>query len=230
MSLGQPNNSEDDILRCYSVDFVASSPLELAEEAEYVTEVTGTILQHIERDGCLPPESKRVGTIMAYRLDGGRALNDGVDLADVCDAHSQTLADLHGLLFRRTFEFSPVVAKVFPDASTPDVLLIDLVELIPEVRGRGLGLRAARRMMNLFETGDGLVVVLPFPVQSNAGFRKDTAVDRDLSAFTCDDATAKLKLRTYWSRLGFEPVPRTPYMALCPAVVTPTMHDLADDE
>lgn len=210
----------------YSVEFRVGAPLEHAEESEYVTEINGVIHQHGELPSGAPAPPVEVGSIKAYRVYGGRALNDGASLWDECDAHSQTAADLYGLVFSEGYEFADAIQEMFPDAMSPEVLLIDLVRLVPTARGRGVGLRAARRVMDLFEPDGGVVVVKPFPLQFNAHQRAQAIADTDLRAFTCDEPTAFEKLRKYWTRLGFRQIPETGHLALSPTLVTPTIRDL----
>jgi GNAT superfamily N-acetyltransferase len=216
--------SDDDV--SFSIELQVEAPLSYSEEADYISKIDGTIFANATLPDGSPAPPVKVGSIDAIRIYGGRAMNERWNLWDVCDAYEQTTADAYQVLFSERYEFAPVIQELFPDAMSPDVLIIDLVRVDPAYRGRGLGLLAARRVMDVFEPDDGLVLVKPFPLQFNAHQRSAVAKDTDLAAFTCDEKTAFKKLRKHWERLGFRRIPKTEYYALSPAVVTPSMRDL----
>lgn len=208
----------------FSVRFSLEFPLDFSEE-DYVRTIHGTIVRERELTSRSTATPEPIGSVKLLRIDGGRALNEGENLWDACDAHSQEAADLYRVLFRRGYDFKRSIERMFPDAMSPDVLLIELIRLVPQARGRGLGLRAARRAMDAFESHYGLVVVQPFPLQFNAHERKHRD-DPDLATFDCSEQTALAKLRRHWSQLGFERLGRSDYFALSPTVRTTTIRDL----
>ena len=210
----------------YSVELGVEAPLRFADEADYIAVIEGKILRHDVLPTGEPAPTEVIGTIKAHRIYGGRAMNDRYSLWDVCNAHEQETSDCYAILFSESYDYIPVIEEMFPEAFSPDVLLIDLVRVRPAFRGRDLGLLAARRVIDMFEPEDGLVVVKPFPLQFNAPNRSHRTKDEDLSGFVTDEVAAFDKLRRYWARLGFRQVGDTEYLALSPALITPSIRDL----
>src|SRR4051794_2371513 len=65
------------------------------EPDDFISEYTGLIRCYRDRDG----KVCRVGKIRACRLHTDLAAEAGEPLFDVCDAHSQDMADLYAALF-----------------------------------------------------------------------------------------------------------------------------------
>lgn len=219
--------------RFYKVVMRTAVPLEPDSEAgDYISKIEAEIVCQTLKDGDVEPEETHAGRMIAYRIFSGRAMNDGVSLFDECDAYEQVTLDYYRLLFDDDGEFLPAVDRMFPDTFGRDVLILDLIEIAPEHRGRRVGLLAARRLMNVFEPDDGLVVCKPFPLQFDSMQRR-SPVERaslGLEGFSCTEAQAYRRLREYWSRLGFRRLGRSPYFALSPVNVHPTFEQLYDSE
>lgn len=216
--------NEDDV--SFSIGLQVQASLSYSDEADYISKIDGTIFATATLPDGSPAPPVKVGSIDAIRVYGGRAMNERESLWGVCDAYEQTTADAYQVLFNDGYDFAPAIEKMFPNAMSPEVLIIDLVRIDPAYRGRGLGLRAARRVIDVFEPDGGIVLVKPFPLQFNAHQRSVAAKGADLAAFTCDEATAFKRLRKHWEKLGFRRIPKTEYYALSPVMVTPSMRDL----
>lgn len=223
------NNDESDhdsVLTSYSVKFAVSVPLAWDENHDCVSRVYGEIVREDCTENGIPLPDCKIGDIKLLRIYGCRAAEMRLSLWQECDAHSQEASDLYQLLFEDRDKFNPSIERMFPDAFNPEVLLIDLVRIDPAHRGRDLGLRAARRAMDLFSPDGGIVVVKPFPVQFNVGGPARDVPEAQLASFTTDRRAAFAALRRYWKRLGFRRLDRTDYYVLCPALISPTIRDL----
>ncbi|MPZ47604.1 MAG: hypothetical protein GEV05_30460 [Betaproteobacteria bacterium] len=94
--------------------------------------------------------------------------------------------------------------------------MLDRLELLPEMRGRGLGLAVMRELIKRFGAGAGLVAVMPLPAQFGYRIRRadDDAWFRSmrLGEFAVDQTTATRKLSKHYRKVQFVSLPGTPFM------------------
>lgn len=194
--------------------------------AELVMEIEAAILLHSDGRGSpAAPAAVQVGKARAIRVFADRAEQLGERLLDVCDAHSQTAIDYYAALFDQHGDYRPEIERLFPDVVGSDFLVLDLIELEPDHRGRQVGLRTARRLMDLFGGGCGIVACNPSPLQHSHSWTEDRELRARLALdrFTSTEAVARRKLRSYWGRLGFRRIGRSPYFAHCPLYRAPCL-------
>jgi GNAT superfamily N-acetyltransferase len=172
-----------------------------------------------------------VGKFGCYYMDIDRALNDGMPACDVFDAYASTIVFYDKIFDAKTEEYSSRIEKLCH--GTPlnrNVLILDRLEILPKYRGKKLGLEVLRHMIQRFGAGAGLVALKAFPLQFEAqGSRDETDKWRsqlNLSKFKLDEKIATTKLITYYTKLGFERLPRTKFMFRSNDLVLP---DIATD-
>jgi GNAT superfamily N-acetyltransferase len=220
---GQSRADADDWDTSFSISFGVDSKLYSNDSSGYIEEIEAQIWAESERDDV---EDKIVGTVRALRIYSGRVLNENGSLWDVCDGFNQCSSDCYSTLFDKGQDFKPEVEEMFPNTFGGDVLCIEAVCIVPEFRGLGLGLLAARRTMDLFEPEDGLVVLTPFPLQFNSHHRRGGKPKADFSGFASDEKQGITKLQAYWAKLGFRPIPGSDMWALATSAVHPTFTEL----
>jgi hypothetical protein len=183
----------------------------------------GGIIRAEGDDGIL----HRVGRVNAYRVQVGLAINQGVPLFEVFDAHSHEMFDLFQVLFApETNYFSDAIMRQFEPVD-PDLLILDYVILNPRWRGLKLGLLAARKLVDLLGGGCGLVVshIAPLRHEAHEMLRVPRSwLPRHKTAQDGKQATGKL--RRYFRLMGFERIGRSCYYGLSMARLTPTLSDL----
>jgi hypothetical protein len=192
------------------------------EPDEFISAHRG-IIRYQRDDGPI----HRVGKLLAYRIHAGLALNEGVPLFDVCDAHSQMMLELYTTLFtpgENAFRAS-VVDRFY--AVELDVLVLDFVVLHPKWRGLRLGLLALRRTIDVLGGGCALAVCEPGPLDPDAPACRRLPPGWLPRPETPEaERLARKKLRRYVRRMGFERIGRTPFYGLSMARVTPTVEEL----
>ena len=160
-------------------------------------------------------EVTRVGKLTAVRVHAALAQDAGVALFDVCDAYSDELATLHGLLYEPDgYRFRDPLMLRF-EAMESDLLVLDYVVLNPRWRKLKLGLLAVRRFVDLVGGGCGLAVSFIAPLRHDAAPllrvpkswlpRHDGEESR---------RAALVRLRGYFRLMGFERLGRSWYYAL----------------
>ncbi|HEU4407793.1 MAG TPA: hypothetical protein VFS43_21190 [Polyangiaceae bacterium] len=200
---------------CYEFKFTVCAEAYDGGDTEAVIDVEGEVL-------CREGHGDDTGVLRAGELSGsvlrvGWALNHRESLFDHCDAHSQTLHEIHALLFReRSYELRSEIHEELGGVIEQDVLVLDVIHVFPQHRGRGLGLTLAHRFIELFGRGCGVAVCKPFPLQFDVTY--DGAPERiaqaGLDRYSCDCKLATAKLARHWGRLGFRRLLRGPYYAL----------------
>jgi GNAT superfamily N-acetyltransferase len=94
----------------------------------------------------------------------------------------------------------------------PDqILLFKLLRILPEARGRGLGLAVINRIMEKFGRGCDFAAMMCHPLQLNQKNKESSAFNRRLAldALETDEKKANRSLARYYRKAGFEPVKGT---------------------
>ncbi|WBY01517.1 hypothetical protein PE066_18945 [Ramlibacter tataouinensis] len=162
-------------------------------------------------------EGVSAGEFRVILIDLEGAVNEGVDPDAVFD--SEAVVHAYQTLYDEDLEFTPAVLKAIggDDLWRPNLLILDRVALVPEVRGKGHGLWVLRWLVLQLAQGCGIVAMKPFPLQFESGSREDPAQDRyRLADLPADERSATHKLQRYYGRLGFTRVTGTEFMVLNP--------------
>lgn len=112
---------------------------------EYIVNVFGSIDWTLDDDS-----TSCAGTIRGQIIRVDRIHEKGEEIFDVCDAHSQTLHEYSCALFdSKTKELKETIDRQFGGIIGRDVLVIDKIEILPQHRGKGIGLAAMWRFLDL---------------------------------------------------------------------------------
>lgn len=168
-----------------------------------------------------------IGKCRAIYVDVARAMAEGIDLYDVFDAHSSSLEEYYCHIFNGNdfLEDEDEPSSIFSDALNDllngnivayNLLILDRVELLPEYRGKFIGLSVMRYVMARFSQGAGIIALKAFPLQFEKGLitpeEKQWQMKLQLDAFTRNKKQAQKKLVNLYRDLGFRPLPKSPYM------------------
>jgi hypothetical protein len=171
------------------------------------------------------------GRVSGYVLRFDHMADDGIDPLEACDAHSQATLDYYVALFDPdTHEIKAEIDRALQGLMFGNVLILDVIELLPAHRGRRLGLQIARRFIEMFDTGCCLVICDPCPLQfgnpgEDAGWRARMLTE----AFTANEDVARARLAAYWQRLGFAEIPGTKLLGMNPTMRQPSLTDVILD-
>lgn len=144
----------------------------------------------------------------------GLAMDYNYPLFDVMDA-SESILDMSGVLFE--FEedknFWDKIDAYFVD-TTPinyTICYLEYLEIVPTYRGKGIGKRIIKSMMERFYDSCGLWVVKGFPIQHSGVIQKTAFEDldewdqkMDYDSFEKDFEKSQYKLFHYFQQLGFQ--------------------------
>ena len=189
-----------------------------------VSEPNREFIQAIKGDIREAESNIAVGRISAGLVLVGRVADAGEDLFEIMDDESSELADYHIALFKADdCDYKDAIRWQFVDVLGLDLLIINEVAIEATFRGKGLGLLAVSKTIDIFGDNCGLVAMKPFPMQFknylDPGWHPPEGVEDPEIAFRA----ATKKLRSYWSRAGFRRVGGTNYYALSPARKRPAL-------
>lgn len=230
MSAKGREQTSDEQFRSYSLRLATELPLSIAGwESEYVVELEGIIECTTQTDGREAPPAK-AGTVKAYLIQVDRIMEDGQPVVEVADAHSQEVYDACAAVFHpQTNDFKAPIRKMFDNQIFDlNILFADLMKILPEHRGRRVGLAVMQRMIDLFGSGCALTVLKPFPVQFNTrhGTEDQGEAGMQYDRFVKDPDRACAKLARYWQCLGFRRIPSSDHHALCMSLRRPSAKDI----
>ncbi len=181
--------NEDDVL--FTVTHTLVSSLNDSEEYEHITQISGEITAEYEDE-----ISALAGRTSLYIVDYARAKYEcGLTLHDVLDGDLITYSYAPGLLGR-----DGDLKSAFEDMLVERILIIHRIEVLPEFRGRRLGIWALYRILDCFAPNSVLPVIMPYPLQFSPVADDSSSADLRLGDFKISRSKAFRKIRDYWRR------------------------------
>jgi len=167
-------------------------PLHIREPSEYASAWRGRIVVN-DDNRC----SVVAGRITLTLYDLNRAEIDGQHPLEVFDCLSESALELYQDIYDG-YDTKEGVEDVVEDVTSPSLLVIEIVEVLPQYRGGGLGLAAALKAMHLLGPAGGMVALLAAPLNQPFWHR-----GMKMEEFPPDSPQVREKLGKYWERLGF---------------------------
>jgi GNAT superfamily N-acetyltransferase len=185
----------------FRVDFEVSLSQHEGDPSDFITVYHGDIIGMMDDD-----RERKIGKIILYLVERGRALNDGESLFDVMDCLDGDSCDCFANLFdHETEELKPEVERLLSEnrAFQSDMMLIERLELDPDYRGQEMGKKIALRAIQKFGDNCGVITCLPVPLQfTGLGPRDKEPKGKRL---------AQQRIRKFWEGVGFVRLPRSDY-------------------
>jgi len=240
----QDNGQENDKRRAvidpdwYSLEFAFSSPLHDPEPTEYLTQVHARI--RLAEDQAEDPAASANQQIpsLALRMsltlyDLERAHADGQIPLEIFDCVSEGALEIYNQLYDG-FALRPEVEVVVADdgVTSPSLLVIEAVEVLPRHRGRGLGLVAVLKAMQVLGPTGGVAVLVAAPLEHSLSYDIDPATWRhemEMDAFPPDGPEVRDKLAAYWGRLGFKGVANSSLQICSLGKILPTVPSVLEE-
>lgn len=184
---------------------------EYGEPEDYIYTTSGELIRANDDSEAL------AGKFTLHYVDVDRAMDEKMSIFDVFDAYSHTF-EYHDALFgANSPDFSDRLTKTLKhEAFGGNVLILDRLEILPEYRGRGLGLSVMRRLIKRFSGGAAIVVMKPYPLQFESETRDQAKEawrsELGLAELGRNQRAATKKLFDYYGRLDFVRISGTPFM------------------
>jgi hypothetical protein len=141
------------------------------------------------------------GHARLFVLNADAAERDGQSLFNVLDTRSET-SPFIPLLGDRDGELAPAVRGILDEkkSASRNMLLLGCLEILPRFRGQELARKYIAAAITRFGLGCRLVAIRPVPPCTGRSMRPAPG--------------AKTRLRRYFARAGFTPLPRSDLMIL----------------
>ena len=144
----------------------------------------------------------------------GLAIDYGYPLYEVMDA-SESILDMSGVLFEfeEGKDFWDKIEDYFADAipENYNICYLEYLEILPNYRGKGIGNKIIKSMIQRFYDSCGLWVAKGFPIQHSGNLEKKAFSDldewdqkMDYNSFEKDLEKSQYKLFHYLQQLGFQ--------------------------
>ena len=171
------------------------------DPSDYSVALGGRIMVQDPKD----PDAEELvpaGEWLAHRFLLGPAWQKGVLWSEVAYSVSRETTECLLLFDDRENGWAEWVQDEFGPLG-PELLFLDNIKIDPEHRGKGLGLIAARGIIDTFAASDSLVACITFPLQfAENNYEADPGQGREYRR-------ALAKLKHHWGRLGFRSVKRS---------------------
>jgi hypothetical protein len=151
----------------YEVEFsfaVAVATGEIPEPSNFVHKISGAVIQQDRMEDALPI---KIGCISLVPMDVDSGIDAGYSAFDIVDSFDAESAEYGQVLFDVEGDVAASVVEQFESAGwIGRVLILEVVKIDPEFRGRNVGLLAARHAIELFGHS-AFIILRPFPLQFN---------------------------------------------------------------
>jgi hypothetical protein len=210
------------ILRWSSESLVAK----YCELDDLIYETSGDIFSIDENEN-----REFIGKFRVYYVDVERTINEGESVFHVLDAHSKDLVEYYEPIFgsEEPYFNNNLLELFYNEVLGSNILVLDRLEILPQYRGKKLGIAVLCNMIARFAPGAAIVAMKPCPLQFEVPSNEDEEKWRDrmsLAKMSTDQGVATKKLCNYYSKLGFLPLSGTPMMFISTAFPLPTIEDV----
>jgi hypothetical protein len=196
-------------------------------DVDFVDGVFGSILFHREDTPRL-----RAGRFRAYHVRLDDAAEQGRPAIEILEGHSQALSNVCSALHDpRTGDLRDSIGDKL-DVISRNLLVLDVIEILPAHRGKALGLAVASRLIDMLAGPTSLVACCPAPLQFCPEYGHNARRNsRFLASMRMEDLSRNRpqslrRLRRYSSRLGFTRVGRSMIYILSTSHPRPKLGDI----
>ena len=160
----------------------------------------GKILLKIH-SGTFEEKIENLGYVEVWHIDGSRAIDNRLDIVDICDSIEQELYEYASAIYTDGY----IEESLVPTPRTNDVLVLHRIEIDKKYRGKKYGLIIANRILISLGYNCGAILIKPSPIQFSEISEDDIWQEKyDTTMFTQDRKEAHENLFRYWEKLGMQ--------------------------
>lgn len=187
------------------------------EPSRVVRKIDGIVFDYAEGS----ERERELGKVRAFQLLVGLARERQESIYDAMDSISDDTAECYAAVFDEdSAEWNSVVRELYSDGPMgSDLLLIDRIDLKDEHRGKGIGVKVVREVIDTFGLHCGLVVCKPFPLQYAGWAEKVPAAAQKEREFESRRVEAFARVAEFWTRCEFVKLPGSEFYSYCPELL-----------
>jgi hypothetical protein len=159
------------------------------------------------------------GKLRLFYLDLGAILETNISVFNLFDIRSETAPFYSALIDTETGDFRSDLERTLGEHILGlNLLIIDRIEILPEFRGKKLGLECLRLCLQQYARDCGVVALKCFPLQFECAEMGEPAWCRrmELDKLSRDHKRSSAKLKKYYGSLGFKVLPESDIMVAFP--------------
>ena len=188
----------------YEIEYKFTSELNEIEGNRYITTYSGNVFETNDFD----EGKKLIGKISLKLILLSLATNQGYSSYEIFDTEGDVYEIGQEIFDFKSDEIKEDIRMFYEEEIfSPDICIIQRIEIIEKYRGQGLGSKIIKDIYNRFASCCGLFVLKVFPLQFDSNFKKlkNTAWGRKLSLeqLGVDKEGAFYRLKAYYQKLGF---------------------------
>ena len=139
-----------------------------------------------------------IGEIEIRYIDGERAIDNGLDIVEICDELDQEAYEYAFSIYEEGALDREIVGET---VISEDALILHSIALLPAHRGNGYGLAISQRLIETIGCRCGAVLLRPAPLQFSHSENREWMDRMEMNKFTQDRKAATDKLLRYWKGL-----------------------------
>ncbi len=151
-----------------------------------------------------------IGKVQLFYLDLDAVFDTNDSLHDLFDIRSETAPFYSALIDYETGDFKPNLEKVLGEyICDSNVLIVDRLEILPEFRGKKIGLASLVWCLRQYARQCGVVALKCFPLQFECAEMGEPAWRREMQfgKLSRDRKRSLAKLKKHYGSLGFKVLP-----------------------
>ena len=152
-----------------------------------------------------------IGKVRLFYLDLDAVFDTNDSLHDLFDIRSETAPFYSALIDYETGDFKPNSEKVLGEyICDSNLLIVDRLEILPEFRGKKIGLASLVWCLRQYAHACGVVALKCFPLQFECAEMGEPAWRRrmEFGKLSRDHKRSLAKLKKYYGSAGFKILPR----------------------
>jgi len=194
-------NDYEKIDFCFKINLQISNSKEYDDYSDdYFSYISSPIIYKKLDENYETIESNEIGEIQLIYIHGTRAINNELDIVDICDAESQALYDYVCRVYKNGY----ISDKLNDFPSSNDLLILDIININTAYQGREYGLIISKKMIDFFGSNCGGIMIKPFLLQFSVALNDEEKLNLKYKSekFSSDLKTARNKIMRYWKRLS----------------------------
>jgi hypothetical protein len=140
-----------------------------------------------------------IGFIEVWRIEGTRAIDDGLDIVEICDDIERELYEYALSVYKNGCIDDELVEM----PRSQDVLVLHRIEINKEFQGRKLGILISQKIIAYLGYTCGAILIRPCPMQySDVSKEKGWKEKYFSDKFNVTKAEGTKNLKKYWKRVN----------------------------